>query len=476
MSLDDNFVPESGSIIIRNVHLVYGEGKLFDVHCRTGVVTAVQSVDEHPATKFTQQHHAIPQLDTNGEGILLPSLCHSHVHLDKCFLLDNCGDLQSGGFQEALQVTTEAKSRFIDSLDDVYRRGRRLIVESMECGVTVMRAHVEVDKTVGLRCLEIALRLKEDFQGLCEIQVAVFAQDPLFDDPHDEEPGDNYSILCDAARVPGVSVVGSAPYVEPQVAQSRRNISLLLRLAVELSLHADFHLDYNIDPSSPPLIYDVLKELKELDWAAQFPSDSIRKVTIGHGTRYSLFDSKQWEHLKFSVGDLPVSFVALPQSDMYMMGKGGADRAILPSRGTIPVPFVAGKELEVALSVNNVGNAFTPQGSVDPLLLCPLGIAIYQDASLRTCNTLLDCISISSKRAIGVLDVGSDFSTFPQPGDTADFVLLHDNASARSAVLAPCYSRTTVRGGTVVATRTVQTWTAASHTPLAPSSMPLCLS
>lgn len=74
-------------------------------------------------------------------------------------------------FAEALRVTAKAKARFPENLDDLYNRGSKLIRESIECGVTSMRTHVEVDKTVKLTCLDVGLRLVEQWKDLCEIQV-----------------------------------------------------------------------------------------------------------------------------------------------------------------------------------------------------------------------------------------------------------------------------------------------------------------
>ncbi|EIM86032.1 Metallo-dependent hydrolase [Stereum hirsutum FP-91666 SS1] len=292
-------------------------------------------------------------------------------------------------FQEALEVTSTAKARFMHDGTDLYERGKRLVTESILAGVTSMRAFVEIDRIVSMHCLNAGLRLKKEFIKECEIQLVVFAQDPLFDDPSATEPGDNYRLLVEAAATLGVSVIGSAPYVEPSLDQAKRNIKLVLNLAKEGGLHVDFHLDYNLNSSAQPLIYDVIQYMRELQWTSLFSRGSMRQVTIGHGTRYSLFDDQEWRDLKESIGDLPISFVALPQSDLYMMGKTYPRSAKLAPRGTIPVPFVADLGLDIALSVNNVENAFTPQGSVDPLPLCSLGVAIYQDASERACQILL---------------------------------------------------------------------------------------
>ncbi|KAI0304476.1 Metallo-dependent hydrolase [Multifurca ochricompacta] len=284
-------------------------------------------------------------------------------------------------FIEALQLTNQAKAKFPTSLSDVYARGRRLIVESILNGVTAMRAHVEVDNIVGLECLGVALNLKEEFENRCQVQIAVFAQDPLFESDLAESPGINFTLLSDAARTPGVSAVGSAPYVERTLAQSKQNISSVLQLAQRFGLLVDFHLDYSLDPSTPPLIYHLLDLVHAQEVVPKM-------ITIGHGTRYSLFSATEWVGLQEKVGTLPISFVALPQSDLYMMGRS-RDPSRLAPRGTLPVPFIASLGLNIALSVNNIGNAFTPQGAPDPLALCPLGVAIYQDATAEACRTLL---------------------------------------------------------------------------------------
>ena len=69
-------------------------------------------------------------------------------------------------------MTAAAKARFPTSLDNLYERGKRLVIESVQYGVTSMRAHVEVDEIVNLQCLHVALRLKREFVDLCDIQVA----------------------------------------------------------------------------------------------------------------------------------------------------------------------------------------------------------------------------------------------------------------------------------------------------------------
>lgn len=74
-------------------------------------------------------------------------------------------------FQEALEVTSTAKARFVHDDADLYERGKRLVTESILAGVTSMRAFVEIDRIVSMHCLNVGLRLKKEFTKECEIQL-----------------------------------------------------------------------------------------------------------------------------------------------------------------------------------------------------------------------------------------------------------------------------------------------------------------
>lgn len=148
---------------------------LWDISLAKG---RISSIDAHDASVV---HDGSGVLD-GANRLLAPSLCHAHIHLDKCFLLQDpkYSDLQieNGDFKEAMEMTGKAKAMFEE--DDLLRRGRQLIEESIHHGVTVMRAFVEVDGVVQLKCLDAGLKLKCEFEDRCEIQICAFAQLPLF--------------------------------------------------------------------------------------------------------------------------------------------------------------------------------------------------------------------------------------------------------------------------------------------------------
>lgn len=455
--------PNFGTVI-RNVRLPCTEQhsgtSTWDIACLDGRVQSITS------SGSCVPHDEATIIEADG-GVILPSLCHSHIHLDKCFILGQCDPLITGSLPEALRVTNKAKAEFPNDVDNLYARATHLIRESVEAGVTAMRAFVEVDTTVGFACLDMGLQLAKEWAEVCHIQIVAFAQEALYESPTSTEPGPNYSLLCEAVSRPGVSVVGSAPWVEPNHTRALKNIEYILSLAELHNLHADFHLDYNLDPNAIPMVWNVLQQMRQRSWS-RFGG---KLVTIGHATRLGLFSSGEWAELKRATDILPLEIVALPQSDVYMMGRADpTGRVPVPLAGrTINAPQVYRDHgVRVALSVNNVENAFTPQGSLDPLTLASLGVALFQVGTEPDWRVLLRSVSTTSKEAIGVMHGGNASGEsvdegdgiVPRVGDSADFVVVHGARRWQSTVLSPGFDRTTFYKGNVVARRRAQRWNA----------------
>jgi hypothetical protein len=77
------------------------QGTRWNICCRKGQVTEVA---EHKALGSDQEKPI---------QFVMPSLCHPHIHLDKCFLLSHPKyadlEIETGDFAEALKLT----SRFL---------------------------------------------------------------------------------------------------------------------------------------------------------------------------------------------------------------------------------------------------------------------------------------------------------------------------------------------------------------------------
>ena len=112
-----------------------------------------------------------------------------------------------------MSLTSKAKSDFTE--EDLLERGQRLLDESIEAGVTHIRAFVEIDAVVGTKCLEAGLQLKGEVERQCFVQICTFAQVPIFSESEGDEGGEVVrGLLAREAGGEGVDVIGSTPYVE----------------------------------------------------------------------------------------------------------------------------------------------------------------------------------------------------------------------------------------------------------------------
>ena len=356
-------------------------------------------------------------------SLLLPSLCHPHIHLDKPYILTcnnashgpkhpDYSDLnpETGAFQEALRNTSLAKTRYTP--EDLYLRGAQLLATSYQQGVTHVRAFVEVDHAVAFQTLEAGIRLKQAFAPFVTVQLCVFAQDPITSGPHGAE---NLGLVREALSrySDHVDVLGTTPYVEADRAAAQANIEWAVETALARNLDLDFHIDYDLDATGkPPLTQTVVNELIRQGW--RFKASAERTVLLGHATRLAEMGYPWLRTLSDTIKRerLPIHFVGLPTSDVFMMGRpptageDGVEMAATsesPPRGTLPVPLLIQQSgLDACLAVNNVGNAFTPYGTGDPLSLASWGVGLYHAGTVRDAELLYSCVSWRARRAIGL--------------------------------------------------------------------------
>lgn len=373
-----------------------------DISDEDGKITSITECDERTSTSSPSSR-------------VIPTLCHPHIHLDKPYLLtahNNEPDLpnyldlapQDGSFTEALTSTSKAKERYTHS--DLVRRGSQLVAESIQAGVTSMRAFVEVDHVTQFKCVEAGIELKRKFASRCYVQLCVFAQDPVIND--EKHGGENRKVMEEALAKyrDYVDALGSTPYVEGDDEMQQRNIEWAVDQAIENGLHLDFHLDYNLKLDLKPMVWDVIAVLKEREFVKRLPG---KTVVIGHCSRMTLFSTQEVEKLANAIHEpkLPIHFVGLPTSDLFMMGRPsegewGGSRP----RGTMQVLEMIRKfKLKACIGINNVGNAFTPWGSADPLKLASLGVGIYQAGTPQDAELLFECVSALAQDAIGVSDL-----------------------------------------------------------------------
>jgi hypothetical protein len=147
-----------------------------------------------------------------------------------------------------------------------------------------------------------------------------------------------------------------------------KNMEWTIRIAKQNKLHLDFHIDYNLDPDKETTILQAVDLLFRAGWPSNAASPDFRTIVFGHCTRLTLFDANEWLNLQQKLQDLPVSFVGLPTSDLFMMGRpntGSGGGQVSQFRGEIPSYFYRFKSPEdptpIFIECPGAGEGLRPQ-------------------------------------------------------------------------------------------------------------------
>jgi cytosine deaminase len=200
--------------------------------------------------------------------LLVPGFVETHIHLDKSCISDRCA-CHTNKLKDVIAAVASAKQNFTE--EDIYARGRRTLEKAIVQGTTRMRTHVEVDPRIGLKGFNTVGRLKRDFAWAMDIELCVFPQEGLLNDPGCDE-------LLVAACENGAESIGGVPYVDTD---PNGQIARIFELARHYDLDIDFHLDFDLDPSWMHLD-EVCRQTDVYGWGG--------RVAIGHVSKLSALD------------------------------------------------------------------------------------------------------------------------------------------------------------------------------------------
>lgn len=361
---------------------------------------------------------AAMMLDAQGQ-LVIPGLVDAHMHLDKALLLDSCPAIE-GTFDEAMRETLRAKQSF--TVADIQTRARRAIEKAIAFGTTAMRSHVEVDRIVQFTGMEALLPLRHEYAWGITLQLAVFAQEGITNQPGTEN-------LLRQAMLMGGDLIGSAPYIDPD---PKQNIRIIFDIAQEFDCDVDFHLDF-LDDDAPLLLPFVIEETLDRGWQA--------RVCLGHMTKLARLPPAELEALAPSIKAAGIAILALPASDLYMMSRLDTHNV---RRGVAPIHYLAQLGVNVGLATNNVQNLFTPFGDGDVLKICTILAQVLHMGTAASHELCLEMATTQAAKAISINEHGI------APGKVADLVIL-DATSVTQAIGAAPIQRTAIKNGRVVA-------------------------
>src|SRR5713101_7924157 len=166
-------------------------------------------------------------IDTGGR-LVCGGFVETHIHLDKSCIIDRCAPETE---RQPYVVKRVAAVKRDFTVADVRARARRTLEKCISHGTTRMRTHVEIDPGIGLRGFEGVAALVDEYRWAIDIELCVFPQEGLTDNPGTDE-------LIVAALKRGAKAVGAAPnYDRDPAGQIRRVFELARELGVEIDMH-----------------------------------------------------------------------------------------------------------------------------------------------------------------------------------------------------------------------------------------------
>jgi cytosine/creatinine deaminase len=378
-------------LVLREVRPVGREERVVDIGIRDGRIVAIEAGFACDAPEY----HL-------GGRLVVPGFVETHIHLDKSCIIERC-TLRQGTLAEAMAETSAAKRGF--SEDDIYARASRTLAKAIAHGTTRVRTHVEVDPAIGLKGFNAIRKLKQDFAWAVDLEICVFPQEGLLNNPGTEE------LLVEACLI-GADSIGGCPYMDTDPVG---HIDRIFALAGRFDLDIDLHLDFDLDPSWMHLD-EVLLQTHERGWGG--------RVAVGHASKLSAIDYQALAAVARRLAETGVAVTVIPATDLFLMGR---DHDHNVPRGVTPAHRLAAHGVTCSLATNNVLNPFTPFGDCSLIRMANLYANIAHVGRTSEVAALLDLVTTSPAKLMNLEDYGIAV------GNPADIVVL-DCASAAAAV------------------------------------------
>jgi len=369
-------------VVLREVRISTVPDRLVDIGILNGRIAAIGPLLSG-ATR-------IESLDG---ALVVPGFVETHIHLDKSCIIDRCSIVE-GTLKEAIAQTARAKRFFTE--EDIVERARRTLEKAIAGGTMHMRTHVEVDPRIGLKGFRAVRQLAQDFAWAIDLEICVFPQEGLLNDPGTEE------LLVEACSN-GAGLIGGCPYADTQPIE---HIARIFAIARRFDLDIDFHLDFDLDASWTH-VDEVMRQTRAAGYGG--------RIAVGHATKLSAVPSQRQIEIARQLADVGVAVTVLPATDLFLMGRD-ADYNV--PRGVTRADRLAQHGVTCSLASNNILNAFTPFGDGSLLRIANLYANIAQLGRREDFERCFDMITGSAARLMKLTDYGLAI------GNPADLVVL----------------------------------------------------
>jgi cytosine deaminase len=386
------------------------DGRVVDVHCADGVVTALA-----PAGELAPPDGADVVLADG--GLTTEPFVDAHLHLDKVRTLPLIGDAALQAYTadgmadsaRGIDLARAVKQHY--DVETLLPAIREALADGLRHGVLHVQAFADVDTAAGLIGVQAVLAAREEFRGRVDVAVVAFPQDGVLRDPGAAE-------LVEEAMSLGADVVGGIPWIEATPADQEAHVEWACALAARLGRRVAMLTDDAPDPR-----FDTTRMLAEAmrRHGLQGRGVACHARAVGH------YEEPRQTAVLELAREVGLGLVSDPHT------------------GSVALPVERALELgvDVALGQDDIEDAYYPFGRHNLLEVAFLAAHLLDMRSARQQEVLVDLVTTSAARVLGLTDYGLRVG-----GPAA--LLVHDATRTVDLLARHAPPRTVVRAGRVL--------------------------
>lgn len=364
-------------VIVRNARLINRDG-IYDVKIEDGIIT-----------KIAKEMHEKANNEVDAKGNLVtPPFVNVHMHLDKCFTgawRRTARGIHKGS-PDVIPAAANIKRRFTE--DDIIKRARKAINESIIYGTTIIRAFADVDTIGGLTAIKSILKLKKEYEGIVDLQVVAFPQEGIIRDEGCDE-------LLRKAIDMGADVVGGIPWYESDPESRKEHIDIVFDIAKENDKDIHMLIDDNVDPHSKNIEYLLLKTIKE-GFHGRVSASHCRGALDSPDLTYARRIVRLAKKAQLNV-------VENPHISLIMYGRGENHPV---RRGLTRVRDFLQSRVNIAIGQDDIDDPYYPFGKGDMVELAFIMAHAAHLDSPEEMRELFNMITINGAIAMRIRDYG----------------------------------------------------------------------
>ena len=372
-------------LIIRKANLPDGRTDI-DIGIKDGKILVLESSLSAKATE---------EIDASGK-LVSPPFVDAHFHMDATLSLGLPRLNQSGTLLEGIALWGELKPHL--TIEAIKERALRYCDLAVARGLLAIRSHVDICDP-RLLAVDALLEVRKEVAPYLDLQLVAFPQDGYLRDT-------GAAKLMETALDRGLDVVGGIPHFERTMAEGKKSVEDLCRIAAERGLRVDMHCDESDDPHS--------RHIETL--TAETVRHGLQgRVTGSHLTSMHSMDNYYVSKLLPLMAEAEMNVIANPLINITLQGRHDT---YPKRRGMTRVPELIHAGVNVAFGQDCVMDPWYSLGSADMLEVASMGLHLAQMTGVDQMRECFQAITEVPAAIMGLEGYGIE------KGCNADLVIL----------------------------------------------------